>query len=445
MKVIKFRKMKKSIKKYSFLFSFFLIFGACDDIEIVELNEGANTTVSLSESSIILKEDLEDDEVLTITWSKPDFGFDAAPIYKVLIDLEGGDFTNPQVIPVGTDLSKSFTAKELNINLLALGLIPDESGRVDVKIQTYLSEFQEMYSSPEVLVVTPYSTSLDLSTTWGIVGSAANDWGATPDLPFYKTNQEGILAAYVTLIDGEMKFRENNDWTVNYGDTGLDGTLEINGDNIPVTAGTYKIVMNLNDLTYTIENYSWGIVGSAYNDWGATPDANLTYDPYSDQWRTIVTLLDGDMKIRANNDWTINYGDTGADGFLDINGDNIVVSAGIYIVIVNFNDLSYSLEQIDNVWGLVGSAYNDWGATPDAQFTRDWSTKDEVWILNGVTLLDGEWKIRGNNEWTINYGDTGADGTLEINGDNMVSTAGIYNITLDFSNPDNPTYKIEPI
>lgn len=437
--------MKNKFKNTIYLLGFILSIGACDDIDTIEINTQANTTVSLSENILILEEDMADDQVLTVSWTNPDFGFDAAPIYKIMMDVEGGGFINPQIITVGNDLTKIFTANDLNNIALSLGLVPFESAKVEVKIQTYLSEFQEMLSERVLLTVTPYSSTIDLSTTWGVIGSAANNWGETPDLPFYKTDQAGILVSYVTLTEGQIKFRENNDWTLNYGDTGNDGSLEVNGDNIDVTAGNYKIVMDLNNLTYTIENYSWGIVGSVYNDWGATPDADLTYDPFSDQWRTIVTLLDGDMKIRANNDWTTNYGDTGDDGFLDINGDNIIVTAGIYIVTVNFNDLTYSLEEIDNVWGLVGSAYNDWGATPDAQFTRDWSKNDEVWVLNGVTLIDGDWKIRGNNDWTTNYGDTGDDGTLEINGDNMVATAGIYNITLDFSNPDNPKYTIEPI
>ena len=199
--------------------------------------------------------------------------------------------------------------------------------------------------------------------------------------------------------------------------------------------------MNLNDLTYTIEPFTLGVVGSAYNDWGATPDAPFIYDPTSDQWRIIVALLDGEMKFRLNNDWGVNYGDTGLDGVLDAGGDNIVSTAGHYIITVNLNDLTYSIEEIDSIWGLVGSAYNNWGATPDAQFTRDWAN-DDVWVLNSVTLLDGEWKIRANNDWAVNYGDDGLDGTLELGGGNITSTAGIYNIILDFSDPNNLTYVV---
>jgi len=435
--------MKNICKKICFTISLLLVFGACDDIETIVLNSEANTTVNLSVNSLILSDDIADDEVLNISWIEPDFGFNAAPIYKILIDVEGNNFTNPQIIPAGTDLSKSFTAKKLNDMLLAMELVPFEIQNIEVKILVHLSDFEEVISDAVTLIVTPYSSVLDLSTTWGIVGSAANDWGATLDLPFYKTSQAGVLVSYATLINGEIKFRENNDWTINYGDTGSDGSLEINGDNIVVSAGTYKIILDLNLLTYSIEPMSWGIVGSAYNEWGATPDAAFSYDPFSDQWRIIVTLLDGEMKFRLNNDWGLNYGDTGNDGTFEINGDNIPVTAGNYIISVNFNDATYTIEPIDNIWGLVGSAYNEWGATPDAMFTRDWSTNDNVWVLNEVSLLDGEYKFRANNDWAINYGDTGSDGILEINGDNLISIAGVYNISLNFSDPENPTYTIE--
>ena len=61
--------------------------------------------------------------------------------------------------------------------------------------------------------------------------------------------------------------------------------------------------------------------------------------------------------------------------------------------------------------------------------------------MKNVTLLDGEFKFRDGNDWTLNYGDTGGNGSLEPGGDNIASTAGVYTITLDFSNPNAPTWR----
>lgn len=437
--------MKKIINSLFALIIVSIGFTSCEDISdriILNPDVASSTDLIIQEAApIILLEANQNEVALNTSWVEPNYGFDAAPNYKVLVDLATGDFSNAKTIDVGSSLVKSFATLELNSIALGLGAEADVASDLIFKLQGFVGNQLLINSSPKTVNVTPYSSILDLTTRWGIVGSAANDWGATPDLPFYSTSTAGVLVAYVTLIDGEIKFREDSLWDNNYGDTGVDGTLDAGGDNIVVTAGTYKITMNLTAQTYKIENFSLGIVGSAYNDWGATPDFALTYDAYSDQFRGIVKLLDGEMKLRMNNDWSTAYG-AGATGFLDASGDNIVTTAGRYIITVNLNDLSYSLESIENIWGLVGSAYNDWGATPDAIFSRDWSQpNDDIWVLNNVTLLDGEYKFRSNQAWALSYGDDGLDGILD-DGGNIPSTAGTYSFVLDFSDPANPTYTI---
>jgi hypothetical protein len=439
--------MKKIINLLFALIIVSIGFTSCEDISdrvILNSDVEASTELIIQETTaLVLLEDNQDEIALNTNWAAPDFGFDAAPTYQLLVDLATGDFSNAVTLNVGDNLEKSFATLELNSIALGLGAEADAPSDLIVKLQGFVGGQLLINTSAKTVNVTPYSSILDLTTRWGVIGSAANDWGATPDLPFFTTSTAGVLVAYVTLTDGEIKFREDSLWTNNYGDTGADGTLDAGGDNIAVTAGSYKILMNLDNLTYTIEIFSIGIIGSAYNDWGATPDFDLKYDSYSDQFRGIVKLEDGEMKFRTNNDWGTNYGDTGLNGVLDLAGDNIVTTAGRYIVTVNLNDFSYSLEPIAHIWGIVGSAYNDWGATPDALFSRDWSQPtDDIWILNNVTLLDGEYKFRSNEAWALNYGDTDADGTLDDGGDNIISTAGTYSFVLDFSDPTNPTYTI---
>ncbi|TBN00902.1 hypothetical protein EYD45_13840 [Hyunsoonleella flava] len=402
-----------------------------------------------SGDSFTLSIDNNDMTATTLEWSDSilESSLNMDITYKVETALAGTDFAMPvEAGEVMNMNSVSWTNAQLNAAAIQSGIEADTAGDLDIRVVATITDSAsgtvlERISDPITISVTTYATALDLSTNWGVVGSAANDWGATPDLPFFQTDTDGVLAAYVNLIDGEIKFRENMAWDNNYGDNGADGTLEQGGANIAVTAGSYKITMNLNDLTYTIEPFSLGIVGGAYNEWGATPDFMLEYDQYSDVFRGIVTLIDGEMKFRMNNDWGTNWGDDGANGTLEAGGANIVVTAGIYIATVSLNDLTYTLEPIDYVWGLVGGAYNEWGATPDAQFSRDWSRPfDDIWILNDVTLLDGEYKFRANNDWGTNYGDDGGDGVLELNGANLVTTAGTYSFVLDFSDPANPTY-----
>jgi hypothetical protein len=409
------------------------------------------TFSSLSNGDVFVLSVANNDlEAVNIAWNDPilDSSLNIDIDYIIEAAAPDTEFASPiEARKVRNMNSVSLTNAQLNAIAFQTGIPVDTAGDLELRIKSIITDAAsglvlERISTTVTINVTTYLTVLDLSTTWGIVGSAANDWGATPDLPFFKTDVDGVLTAYVTLIAGEFKFRENNDWGNNYGsDSSTGGAITSGGGNLTTTGGSYKIVLNLNNLTYSIESFSIGIVGGAYNDWGATPDFMLEYDQYSDVFRGLVTLIDGEMKFRMNNDWGTNYGDDGADGTLELNGSNIVVTAGMYFATVDMNDLTYTLEPVTHVWGLVGGAYNDWGATADAQFKRDWSKPfNDVWVLNNVTLIDGEYKFRSNNDWGTNYGDDGGDGVLELNGSNLNTTAGTYSYVLDFSNPNAPTY-----
>ncbi len=99
------------------------------------------------------------------------------------------------------------------------------------------------------------NTTLGTQSDWGLVGSSTlNGWDG-PDMEMYET-ASNQYAIYAKLISGEMKFRFNEDWGNNYGDTDANGSLESGGDNIAIAAeGTYYITLNLNDFTYAITPY----------------------------------------------------------------------------------------------------------------------------------------------------------------------------------------------
>lgn len=81
-------------------------------------------------------------------------------------------------------------------------------------------------------------------------GTEIKDWDRDVDLrPIDKT--QTIWEADVNLLDGFVKFREGNDWTLNWGGKGFPaGNTIWYGDNIKVSAGRYHVVFNLNDRTY---------------------------------------------------------------------------------------------------------------------------------------------------------------------------------------------------
>ncbi len=109
------------------------------------------------------------------------------------------------------------------------------------------------------------NSSLGSQSDWGLVGSATpNGWNG-PDLEMYQTGSQEF-SIYAELDSGELKFRFNEDWGNNFGDNGNDGTLESGGANIPISAGTYFIVMDLSSGTYSISPFSSDKRGMFYSD-----------------------------------------------------------------------------------------------------------------------------------------------------------------------------------
>lgn len=435
--------MKKYIQKLFLLLTATAFFTACQkEEERAILNSSAIPVLQVSSQNVVLAKDNADKDALTLSWAKPDYGFQAGAAYTILMDKKGGDFSKGTSISMGTDLTKTLKASELNKLLVGIGIVPGATADIDLKVQSLLGTATNLNSVITTVKVATYVDKLDLSTIWGVVGSAANNWGATPDLPFYKSAVANEIVAYVTLIDGEIKFRQNNDWTVNLG--GKNGVTSAGGDNIAVKAGTYKITLNPISNTYKIEKFSWGVVGSAANNWGATPDLPLTYDPTVDYWRGVVTLTDGEIKIRANNDWGTNFG--GANGVLKDGGDNIAVKKGTYLITADFKNLKYTIKPYAP-WGIVGAATKTgWGTLPDQKFTYDLST--ETWMIKGIVLTNDQFKFRLNDDWGTNFGTTaaaaeaiGKTGGLKAGGENFIAIAGTYDFELDLKDANKPTYK----
>ena len=104
---------------------------------------------------------------------------------------------------------------------------------------------------------------------------------------------------------------------------------------------------------------------------------------------------------------------------------------------VDIDDLNNSLGSQSD-WGLVGNATpNGWNG-PDLEMYETGSNQFAVY----ADLTAGEMKFRYNEDWGQNYGDNGADGTLESGGANIaIPSIGTYYVTMDLN---NNTYTISP-
>ncbi len=106
---------------------------------------------------------------------------------------------------------------------------------------------------------------------------------------------------------------------------------------------------------------------------------------------------------------------------------------------IDINALNSGLGGTLSDWGLVGDATpNGWSSTDDIEL---YETSNNIFEIY-AELTAGQLKFRYDENWGQNYGDNGADGTLDAGGDNInISASGIYHIILDLN---TMTYSIEP-
>lgn len=90
-----------------------------------------------------------------------------------------------------------------------------------------------------------------IRTTWGVIGDATGSWDNDKDLTYDATEQ--VWKATLNLSVGEIKFRANDAWDINFGDDNADASLEYGAANIKIEeAGDYEVVLNLaNPGNYT--------------------------------------------------------------------------------------------------------------------------------------------------------------------------------------------------
>ena len=308
----------------------------------------------------------------------------------------------------------------------------------------------------------------------GVIGDF-NGWGADVVMEFNEAKQR-FYADVEFPEDGGFKFRADAGWDVNWGSK-TEGFLD-GGDNIPVTAGNYRVYVNMNnagEMTYSLN-------AKMYGQEETTPVAPPTEDPEPDQPASTGWALIGDFngwggdlamtqegsvwsakavelkagegwKLRKDAGWDVNRGAAGdvepfevpvGEAFAAVaGGKNLTVPAdGSYDVYYHEGDeLIYVLEagaeapEFGLTWYLVGG-FNGWTVGDAAYMMK----KDgDFYVLKGFTLeADNEVKFNAGS-WDVNRGGSfSANAALEVvhNGDNLKVTAGTYDVYLSVGEAD---------
>lgn len=207
----------------------------------------------------------------------------------------------------------------------------------------------------------------------------------------------------------------------------------------------YSNIAEINITPYTTETPRLWVPGSYQaasgygSDWTPADAPQLKALSYGDTHFEgyVYFAADAEFKFTPAANWDASYG--GSAGTLSDTAGNITTTAGYYKVSANTDALTYSLTAAN--WGIIGSA-TPTGWDSDTDMTYDPATKK--WTVT-IALTGGqEIKFRANDAWDLNYGDTGADGSLNEGGDNIaVAASGTYVVTLDLSSPREYTYSVQ--
>jgi hypothetical protein len=251
-------------------------------------------------------------------------------------------------------------------------------------------------------------------------------------------------------VEGDAKFRANNSWDLSWGNsdfpTGI-GSSD-NGPNIPIPAGEFIVTFNTETFEYNfiqiIEYDKMQLMGSATP--GGWDNGVFMERDGEDKsvWKLRVTLIDGEAKFRADENWDINWGsESFPEGVGEQDGPNIPITPGDYFIDFNSTTGAYKFTAVveyDRV-SLVGKTgpFGDWPPADDDSkdlFLNKDAEDFNLWTYPSTTLTsfadtqDGGVKFRANADWGINWG--AADfpaGTGTQNGPNIETVAGTYSIT----------------
>ena len=200
----------------------------------------------------------------------------------------------------------------------------------------------DKWGTPQSMVIPGAGTwivTLDMNNLSYSVGKPilymagdANGWDHSDVL----NSDDGVhFTGYMYLNQNGFKFCTQPNWDgTNYGGA----FFGQESDNIMMTqeAGFYQVDVDLSAKTYTLTPFTIGIIGSATPK-GWDGDTDMTYNPEERCWELKnVELIDGEMKFRHTNDWSLSWGGE-LDNLTTQNGPNIAVAAGTYDIKLKVN------------------------------------------------------------------------------------------------------------
>jgi len=179
------------MKVLKYLWSFFLIAGilnSCSDDDLTQLGNVVPPSIQSPSNGQTFVLDREEANNIATTISWTDVSYEAnTPLVSYIVEMaaSGTNFSNPVSVVSTMETSYDITVGLLNSKAISAGLTPDVPGNVEIRVSAKIGANYLISSPPISLTITTYDDVLDLSSTWVIVGSAAQTGWDGPDVPFY--------------------------------------------------------------------------------------------------------------------------------------------------------------------------------------------------------------------------------------------------------------------
>lgn len=282
-----------------------------------------------------------------------------------------------------------------------------------------------------------WCTGVSQITSIGLIGDATpGGWDADTNMVQDPVDTNAWTLT-IELTDGKVKFRANDLWDDDWGGADFPvGQSVYKGADIVVTAGIYNIKFYV-DGAYTFNQVpdsiiSLGLIGDALPDaWNS--DTNFVQDTANpDLYHLAIDLADGNVKIRANDDWAVNWGnDAFPRGFgIRSSQPNIPVFGGRYDITFDLKYAEYDF-RVQSPIGLVGEAtpLRSWDV--DVNMYQDQQDSNKFFLE--TDLIAGKVKFRKDDAWDVNWGAADFPTGIGTQGgpDIVIPNAGTYFITFD--------------
>ena len=199
--------------------------------------------------------------------------------------------------------------------------------------------------------------NLTLISTIGIIGPAqAGGWDSDTDMTYNATDGTWEAKA-VTLSAGDMKFRANDAWDINWGGS-LDALTQ-GGDNIAVQAGTYDIVL------YALCD---GQAKATLTAVSAPVASGITIDGDFSDWANVTTGVAAESDEAALKEWKVAFDETYLYFYIKTDNREAMWNKGRYMYVnLDLDNDSTTGFTHDSVPGLEAYTYfYMYGGTSDA-------------------------------------------------------------------------------